>query len=179
MYKTIQLSEKILDKNENKYRKSLKKISDEFEKYLKSKRLYKDDPIKNMSIIKKNIDNLEEINDKLLKLITDLKKEIEENNNKKRGIIGNIVYQTGKIVLNLFSITVLKNPNALINALSIGIEVVNITFSGVELKYTNVIIDELIKILREAKDKKKEVENEINSLEEDYKKVKKIYPKYY
>ena len=32
MYKTIQLSEKILDKNENKYRKSLKKISDEFEK---------------------------------------------------------------------------------------------------------------------------------------------------
>ena len=141
--------------------------------------MYKNDPIKNLKIIKDSINNIEKIRKDLFDLINDLKKEIDKHVNRKRGIIGNIVYQVIKIGTNIFTLAATKNPTKLINLLNIGIEITNIAFSGTDLSYTNDIIDELIKILEEAIKKKKEVDKEINELNENYQKIINGYPTYY
>lgn len=112
-------------------------------------------------------------------LIEKLKKEIDKNINKKRGIIGNIIYQIYKLGENLISLTFTKDASKFINILNIGIEITNIVFSGIDISYTNDIIDELIKILKEAKEKKKEIESEIKSLNQNFLEIRKGYPTYY
>ena len=179
MFQTINLSKKIMDKEKNEYRIRLNTISEQFNEYQNSKRLYKNDPIKNLKIIKDSINNIEKIRKDLFDLINDLKKEIDKHVNRKRGIIGNIVYQVIKIGTNIYTLAVTKNPTKLINLLNIGIEITNIAFSGTDLSYTNDIIDELIKILEEAIKKKKEVDKEINELNENYQKIRNGYPTYY
>lgn len=179
MFQTINLSKKIVNKNKNIYRKSLDDISEEFDDYQNSKRLYEKDPIKNLLIIKESIAKIKEIRGKLLILIKKLKKEIDENINKKRGIIGNIIYQIIKLGENLFILTFTKDASKFMNILNIGFEITNIVFSGIDMSYTNDIIDELIKILKEAKEKKKEVESEIKSLNQNFIDIKKGYPTYY
>lgn len=72
-----------------------------------------------------------------------------------------------------------KNPSHIINILNIGIEAANIVCSGIEISYTNDIIDGLIEILKDANKKRKEVENEINSLHDQTSNIKKGYPNYY
>ena len=51
--------------------------------------------------------------------------------------------------------------------------------SGIEISYTNDIIDGLIEILKDANKKHKEIENEINSLHGQTSNIKNGYPKYY
>lgn len=179
MFQTINLSKKIVNKNKKIYRKSLDDISEEYDDYQNSKRLYEKDPIKNLLIIKESIAKIKEIRGKLLILIKKLKKEIDENINKKRGIIGNIIYQIIKLGENLFILTFTKDAIKFMNILNIGLEITNIVFSGIDMSYTNDIIDELIKILKEAKEKKKEVESEIKSLNQNFIDIKKGYPTYY
>ena len=179
MFQTINLSKKIMDKEKNEYRIRLNTISEQFNEYQNSKRLYENDPIENLKIIKDSINNIEKIRKDLFDLINDLKKEIDKHVNRKKGIIGNIVYQVIKIGTNIFTLAVTKNPTKLINLLNIGIEITNIAFSRTDLSYTNDIIDELIKILEEAIKKKKDVDNEINKLNENFQKIRNGYPTYY
>lgn len=177
MYQTINLTKKFVKKNI--YRTELNNISSNFNEYQNSKRFDKNDPKKNMEIINEYIDKIEEIRKRLMKLIENLKKEIDKNINKKRGIFCNIIYQIFKLSGSLFKLAVEKDPTKIINIINIGIGVANLTFSGIELSFTNEIIDELINILKEAKKKKKEIKDEINSLNEKALEIKKVYPTYY
>ena len=93
-----------MDKEKNEYRIRLNTISEQFNEYQNSKRLYKNDPIKNLKIIKDSINNIEKIRKDLFDLINDLKKEIDKHVNRKKGIIGNIVYQVIKIGTNIFTL---------------------------------------------------------------------------
>ena len=179
LYQTINLSKKIIGKENNEYRKRLNTISNKFAECQNSKRLYENDPIENLEIINKSIDELNKARDELLELIEDLKKNIDENVNKKKGIIGNIIFQVLKIGGGLFTLTVKKDPSKLIDLLNITFEISNIFISGMDLSYTNAIIDELIKILKEAKAKKKEIETELKSLNEKCVRIRKGYPTYY
>lgn len=177
MFQTINLSKKII--KENKYRTKLNEISDKLSEYQNSKRLYENDPIENVAILKQSIDKISEIRDNLLNLIEELKKEIDQNLNKKRGNIGNIIYQIIKIGENIVSLAVTKDPSKFINILSIGFEISTIVFCGIDISYTNDILDELIKLLKEAKQKQKKVEEEIKSLHQKYSEIKKAYPTRY
>lgn len=174
-YQTIKLTEKIT----NEYKTELQGISKEFSNYQNLKRFCKNDPIKNLKIIDESLEKIEEIRGKLLKFIEKLKKEIDDKINVKKGLIGNIIYQIIQIGHNIFLLFDNKNPKHIINIINIGIEVTNIVFSGIDIKYTNYIIDELIKILKNAKNKQKEIENEIVSLNDQCSEIKKAYPKYY
>ena len=174
MYQTINLSKKII--NENKYRIELDKIYEKFKECQSSKRLDKKDPIKNLEIINTYIDKIEKIRKELLELIEKLKKEIDKNINKKKGVIGSIIFQVIKLAKNIFEFSVTKNP---IHFINIGLDVFGIVFAGVDLSYRNDIIDEIIKTLKDAKAKQKEIENEIESLIEDVSEIKKAYPTYY
>ena len=177
MFQTINLSKKII--KENKYRTKLNEISDKLSEYQNSKRLYENDPIENVAILKQSIDKISEIRDNLLNLIEELKKEIDQNLNKKRGNIGNIIYQIIKIGENIVNLAVTKDPSKFINILSIGFEISTIVFCGIDISYTNDILDELIKLLKEAKQKQKKVEEEIKSLHQKYSEIKKAYPTRY
>ena len=108
-----------------------------------------------------------------------MKKEIDTNIRRKKGLIGNIIYQAVKIGTNICNLVATKNPNYFINIINIVIEAADITFSGIDISYTNDFIDKLIEILKDAKQKRKEVENEINSLQEQTSRIKKGYPNYY
>ena len=55
-------------------------------------------------------------------------------------------------------------------------EIGNIAFRGVELSYTNEILDESIKMLKEAIEKEKLIEKEIDCLYEKCREMKKTYP---
>ena len=175
MHQTIKLTEKIT----NRYRADLQKISLDFSNYQNSKRFDKNDPIKNLKIIDDSLDKIEEIRGRLLIFIEGLKKEIDNKIDRKKGLIGNIFYQIFKIGQNVFTLVATKNPKHIINIINIGIEVTNIVCSGIDLSYTNDIIDELIKILKDAKTKQKEIEDEIVSLDDQCSKIKKVYPTYY
>ena len=177
MFQTINLSKKIMQKD-NEYRKELDEISEQFNKYQKSKRLSKNDPKKNLKIINESIDKIQKINEKLLNLIKKLKEKIDEKNNKKRGIFSNIIIQIYKIGTNIYSLAVTKDSSKFVNLLNIGLEISTIIFCKIDLDYTNDIIDVLIKILEEALKKKKDFENEIKSLKEECSKIQKAYPKY-
>jgi len=179
LYQTINLSNKIMDKENNEYRKRFNAISTKFAECQNSKRLIENDPIENLEFINKSIDELNEIRDELLGLIEDLKKDIEKNENKKKGIIGNIIYQVFIIGGGIYNLTVKKDPSKLIELLNIGFEISNIVISGMDLSYTNVIIDELIKILKEAKAKREEIETELKSLNEKCVRIRKGYPTYF
>ena len=61
MFKTINLSKKIVNNNKNIYRIDLNKISAKFDEYQNSKRFYEKDPIKNLLIIKESITKINEI----------------------------------------------------------------------------------------------------------------------
>ena len=132
-----------------------------------------------MEIINENIDKIEIIRKELLELMEKLKTKIDKNINKKKGILGNIIYQIFKLGGNLFKIAVTKDPTKIIDVINIGIGIANITFSGIELSCTNEIIDELINILQDAKQKQKEIEKEISSLNEEALEIRKVYPNYY
>ena len=132
-----------------------------------------------MEIINENIDKIEIIRKELLELMEKLKTKIDGNINKKKGILGNIIYQIFKLGGNLFKIAVTKNPTKIIDDINIGIGIANITFSGIELSCTNEIIDELINILQDTKQKQKEIEKEISSLNEEALEIRKVYPNYY
>ena len=80
---------------------------------------------------------------------------------------------------NLFKIAVTKDPTKIIDVINIGIGIANITFCGIELSCTNEIIDELINILQDTKQKQKEIEKEISSLNEEALEIRKVYPNYY
>ena len=174
-YQTIQLSKKLIGER----RAELESISTDFEEYQNSKRFYKNNPSENLKIINENIEKIEKIRERLLNFIEKLKKEIDSNINKKKGLIGNIIYQVIKIGSNIFDLVVTKNPNHIINILNIGIEAANIVCSGVSISYTNDIIDGLIEILKDANKKHKEIENEINSLHGQTSNTKNGYPNYY
>ena len=174
MFQTINLSKKIIE--DNKYRAELDKISEDFTEYQNSKRLDEKDPIKNLKIINDSIDKIEKIRDRLLKLIEKLKIEIDKNINKKKGIIGNIICQVVKLGKNIFDFSITKNPIHLIN---IGLNVTSIVFCGIDMSYTNDIIDEIIQVLKDAKVKQKEIETELESLHTKCSELKKAYPTYY
>lgn len=174
MFQTINLSKKIITDNE--YRAKLDKISEDFKEYQNSKRLDEKDPIKNLKILNDSIDKIEKIRERLLQLIENLKIEIDKNINKKKGIIGNIFYQVFKLGQNIFHFAITKNPIHLIN---IGLNVTSIVFCGIDISYTNDIIDEIIKVLKDAKVKQKEIENELESLHTKCSEIKKAYPTYY
>ena len=140
-YQVIKLTEKIT----NGYRIELKKICEEFSEYQNSKGLYKNDPTQNLKILNESIEKIEEIRGNLLIFIDKLKKEIDKNIDRKKGLIGNIIYQIIKIGQNIFTLVATKNPKHIINIINIGIQATNIAFSGIDLSYTNNIIDELIK----------------------------------
>lgn len=174
MFQTINLSKKII--KENKYRKQLDIISKKFNDYQNNKRLYEDDPIKNINIINESIDEIEKIRDELLQLMENLKKEIDKNINHKKSIIGNIIYQIFKLGKNIYEFHTTKNPIMLLN---IGLDITSIVFCGIDYSYTNDIIDEIIKVLKDAKIKQKEIENEIESLNKKFSDMKKVYPTYF
>ena len=175
-HQTIQLSKKLISER----RTELENISKDFEEYQNSKRFKENNPLENLKIINESIEKIEEIRKRLLEFIEKLKKEIDSNINKKKGIIGNILYQlVFKIGSSVFNLVVTKNPSHLINILNIGIGVANIVCSGIDLSYTNDIIDGLIVILKDANKKRKELEKEINSLHDQTSNIKKGYPKYY
>ena len=174
MFQTINLSKKIIE--DNKYRAELDKISEDFTEYQNSKRLDEKDPIKNLKIINDSIDKIEKIRDRLLKLIEKLKIEIDKNINKKKGIIFNIICQVVKLGKNIFDFSITKNPIHLIN---IGLNVTSIVFCGIDMSYTNGIIDEIIQVLKDAKVKQKEIETELESLHTNCSELKKAYPTYY
>jgi hypothetical protein len=174
-YQTIKLSEKLIGER----RSELEKISSDFQEYQNSKRFSKNNPSENLKIINESIKKVEEIRKRLLEFIEKLKKEIDSNINKKKGIFGNIFYQAIKIGSSIFNLVVTKNPTHIINILNIGIGVANIVCSGIEISYINDIIDGLIEILKDANKKRKEFEKEINSLHDQTSNIKKGYPKYY
>ena len=177
MFQTINLAKKFI--KENIYRTELNEISSKFNEYQISKRFDKNDPKKNLKIINEYIDKIEIIRKQLLNLIKKLKKEIDKNIKKKKGILGNIIYQIFKLGGNIFKVAITKDPTKIIDIINIGIGVANLTFSGIELSLSNEIIDELINILKDAKKKQKEIENEINSLNEKALEIRKVYPNYY
>lgn len=174
MFQTINLSKKII--KDNKYRAELNKISEDFKDYQNSKRLDEKDPIKNIKIINDSIDKIEEIRDRLLKLIEKLKIEIDRNVNKKKGIFKNIICQVFKLGMNIYDFSKTLNPIHLIN---IGLNVTSTVFCGIDMSYTNDIIDEIIKVLKDAKVKQKEIETELESLHTKCSEIKKAYPTYY
>lgn len=174
MFQTINLSKKII--KENKYRKQLDIISKKFNDYQNNKRLYEDNPIKNINIINESIDEIEKIRDELLQLMENLKKEIDKTINHKKSIIGNIIYQIFKLDKNIYEFHTTKNPIMLLN---IGLDITSIVFCGIDYSYTNDIIDEIIKVLKDAKIKQKEIENEIESLNKKFSDMKKVYPTYF
>lgn len=174
-YQTIQLSKKLI----GEFKAELESISKDFEEYQNSKRFCKNNPSANLKIINESIEKNEKIRNRLLDFIKKLKKEIDSNIKRKKGLIGNIFYQVFKIGSNIFNLVVTKNPSHIINILNIGIEAANIVCSGIEISYTNDIIDGLIEILKDANKKRKEVENEINSLHDQTSNIKKGYPNYY
>lgn len=177
MYQAINLSKEFI--KENTYRKELNEISLKFNEYQLSQRFDKKDPKKDLEIINENIYKIEIIRKELLELMEKLKTKIDKNINKKKGILGNIIYQIFKLGGNLFKIAVTKNPTKIIDDIKIGIGIANITFSGIELSCTNEIIDELINILQDTKQKHKEIEKEISSLNEEALEIRKVYPNYY
>ena len=173
MYQTINLSEKII--SENKYRIKLNQIYEKFKECQSSKRLNKSNPIENLKLINNYINKIEKIRQELLELIEKLKKEIDNNINKKKGAIGTIIYKSIVLAKNSYEFFITKNPLHLIN---IGLDITSIVFSGVDLSYRNVIINEIIKTLKDAKTKQKEIEDEIESLTETISELKMAYPTY-
>ena len=173
-YQTIQLSKNLMEE----YSTDLEKISKDFEEYNNSKRFCENNPLENLKIINESIEKVEKIRERLLDFIEKLKKEIDSNIGRKKGLIGNIIWQVVKIGSNICDLVVTKNPNHIVNILNIGLEAANIVCSGIGLSYTNDIIDGLIEILKDANKKRKEVENEINSLHDQTEKLKKGYPNY-
>ena len=171
-YQTIQLSKKLI----GEFKAELESISKDFEEYQNSKRFCKNNPSENLKIINESIEKNEKIRNRLLDFIKKLKKEIDSNIKRKKDLL--VIYFIKYLKLVQIFLTY-KNPSHIINILNIGIEAANIVFSGIEISYTNDIIDGLIEILKDANKKRKEVENEINSLHDQTSNIKKGYPNYY
>lgn len=99
-YQTIQLSKKLI----GEFKAELESISKDFEEYQNSKRFCKNNPSENLKIINESIEKNEKIRNRLLDFIKKLKKEIDSNIKRKKGLIGNIFYQVFKIGSNIFNL---------------------------------------------------------------------------
>ena len=165
--------------SENEFKTRLKKISEDFNEHQISKFL-SNNPKYNLQLIKESYNNIKKDQEEILQLISDIKRDIKAKNDKKKYSITNLAFKGINVFLSIFDYIITDNPIMktfdIVNSVFGGI---NMVLYGVDIYYLDKIIIEYEIILKEAYELHQKIKKELDSLFEECKKIKKIYPKDY
>ena len=165
---------------ENKFKARLKKISEDFIMHQISNRFLSNDVESNLQLIKESYNNIKKDQEEILQLISDIKIEIKAKNEKKNYSITNLAFKGINVFLSIFDYITTDKPIwktfDIINSVFGGI---NMVLYGVDIYYLDKIIIENEIILKDTYELQHKIKEEIDSIFEECKKIKNIYPRDY
>ena len=165
--------------SENVFKTRLKKISEDFNEHQISKFL-SNNPKYNLQLIKESYNNIKKDQEEILKLISDIKRDIIEKNDKKKYSIKNLAFKGINVFMSIFDYIITDNPIMktfdIVNSVFGGI---NMVLYGVDIYYLDKIIIENEIILKDTYELQHKIKEEIDSIFEECKKIKNIYPRDY